>query len=253
MPDIEQNHRLWQEVHPWTDRGEAWSDPWGGSDAQWSATIAPRLRSFLPTGAVLEIAPGYGRWTKFLLRQCIAYHGVDLAQRCVTACQVRFGDTGRFDVTDGLSLAMVPSEPLFDLVFSFDSLVHAEMSVFDAYVPQIMPRLAPYGVAFLHHSNLAALGDVAADYWRGATVSADSVRHCVESAGGQVLRQEIVPCMETARLDCMTLFARPGDYDERAAAVVTNDRFVEEAELVRTGVAPWGFNVRSKKAVAQWL
>ena len=32
-------------------------------DSQWFGLIFPRIHAFLPTGTILEIAPGFGRWT----------------------------------------------------------------------------------------------------------------------------------------------------------------------------------------------
>src|SRR5438105_36799 len=52
--------------YDWKQAGEEWSEPWGTSDAQWNGTIFPRIRDWLPTGTILEIAPGFGRWTHFL-------------------------------------------------------------------------------------------------------------------------------------------------------------------------------------------
>jgi hypothetical protein len=41
-----------------------------------------------------------------------------------------------------------------DFAFSFDSLVHAEADVIQAYVEQLASILRPGGAAFIHHSNL---------------------------------------------------------------------------------------------------
>src|SRR4030095_8370524 len=46
-------------------RGEEWSSAWGGSEAQWLGAIFLRIRAFIPTDTILEIAPGFGRWTNF--------------------------------------------------------------------------------------------------------------------------------------------------------------------------------------------
>src|SRR5205823_13785691 len=96
-----------------------------------------------------------------------------------------------FDVNDGSSLA-AGSDDSIALAFSFASLVHAEEDVIDAYLHELARVLTDDGVAFLHHSNLAACRPVARplrfalrvaertlvrdtggfDKWRGATMSA---------------------------------------------------------------------------------
>ena len=102
---------------------------------------------------MLEIAPGFGRWTQFLLPATkIEYLGIDISEECVNRCRNIFRDVDKalFYPNDGLSLNMVP-DALFDFIFSFDSLVHAEIDVLEAYIPQILQKLRPNGVAFIHH------------------------------------------------------------------------------------------------------
>ncbi len=154
MPDLDWNRETWDGNYGWTGGGEEWSQGWGGSEAQWFGSIYPRLHRTLPTGCVLEIAPGFGRWTKFLLPLCTNYIGVDLSVTCVSACRDVFARAphARFLQNDGLSLAEI-ADGSVDVVFSFDSLVHAELDVLSQYIPQIMQKLTATGIAFLHHSN----------------------------------------------------------------------------------------------------
>src|SRR5262249_6911824 len=70
-------------------------------------------------------------------------------------CKARFSGASKitYHVTDGKSLSMLSSNSI-DFVFSFDSLVHAEADVIQAYVEQLASILTPQGAAFVHHSNL---------------------------------------------------------------------------------------------------
>ena len=56
--------------YDWKDEGEEWSAPWGTSSAQWFGAILPRIRDCLPAETILEIAPGFGRWTHYLKDHC---------------------------------------------------------------------------------------------------------------------------------------------------------------------------------------
>ena len=56
MPTVEQNLQLWNSIYGWTQQGEEWSSTWGGSEAQWHGAILPRIRAFIPTDTILEIA-----------------------------------------------------------------------------------------------------------------------------------------------------------------------------------------------------
>src|SRR5438876_1112599 len=76
--------------YDWKDAGEEWSTPWGTSSAQWSGAILPRIRDCLPTDTILEIAPGYGRWTQYLKDYCRELSIVDRIDECIAACGHRF-------------------------------------------------------------------------------------------------------------------------------------------------------------------
>ena len=79
----------------WKDAGEEWSAPWGGSEAQWFGAIFPRISEYLRAGTILEIAPGFGRWTHYLREQCERLHVVDPDPRCIEACRRRIEDDSR--------------------------------------------------------------------------------------------------------------------------------------------------------------
>ncbi len=104
--------------------------------------------------SILEIAPGYGRWTEFLLGHCDQLVGVDVAANCTEACRERFADHPRvsFETNDGRSLPMV-ADGSVDFAFSFDSLVHVEADAIEGYLTELARVLKPDGVAFIHHSN----------------------------------------------------------------------------------------------------
>src|ERR1044072_1966729 len=122
MATVEENQAEWDVNYHWMNQGEGWSIPWGGSEAQWFWCIFPRIHAFLPAGTILEIAPGYGRWTHYLKGLCQHLIVVDLAASCIAACRQRFAAETHitYHVNDGMSLEMVPDSSI-DFVFSFDS------------------------------------------------------------------------------------------------------------------------------------
>jgi ubiquinone/menaquinone biosynthesis C-methylase UbiE len=126
MPSLDENKALWDKSYDWSRAGEEWSREWGSSYMQWHGTLLPRMRAFLPAASVLEIAPGHGRWTRFLKDFCSRLSIVDLSATCIEACRRRFAGASNISyfVNDGRSLDMVPDGSV-DFIFSFDSLVHA--------------------------------------------------------------------------------------------------------------------------------
>jgi SAM-dependent methyltransferase len=235
MPDLNWNRAVWDKAYTWHDQGEEWSSAWGGSEAQWFGAIFPRLHRFLPAGRILEIAPGFGRWTRFLIPACDEFVGVDLSPKCTAACRERFSACkhASFFVNDGQSLEAV-AEKNYDLVFSFDSLVHADPAVLAAYIPQILMRLSSVGVAFLHHSNLLEYkSPIGNTHGRSASVSADLVASFVGNSGGKILVQEVVNWGGEHLIDCLTLFTRAANYPAAQTVKLRNPLFMGEAKIIQ--------------------
>ena len=157
MPTVEQNLFLWGKADGWKDDGDKWSVKWGSTELEWWTSIFPRIRQFVPASTILEIAPGFGRWTQFLKGFCQQLIAVDVSPACIERCKERFASDPQVHcyVNDGKSLAMVEDASV-DFAFSFDSLVHVEADVIAAYLNELGRKLKPGGFAFLHHSNLRA-------------------------------------------------------------------------------------------------
>jgi hypothetical protein len=233
MADISWNTNTWSNSANWRESGEEWSTPWGNSESPWFGSLYPRIHTFLPTGTVLEIAPEFGRWSRFLLAMCDMYDGADLSMRCVDTCRNRFRTDGAgFHLTDGNSLSMIRDRRI-DFVFSFDSLVHAT---------QIMEKLTDNGAAFIHHSTLAVFKETqAVTRRRGTTISTAAVADMVNEAGGCILRQEIIAWQGVRNIDVLTLFGRPKKR-HIVDKIAVNDDFMKEAEYIKNVLAPWSFN-----------
>jgi len=243
MPSIEWNRQRWGREHPWSSHGDEWSYGFGSAAAQWYGFILPRLHPFLPNAAardfrIVEIAPGHGRWTQFLLRHCATLAGYDITESCVAYCGQRFAAeiaAGRasFHLTDGLSLAEADNS--VDLVFSYDSLVHAERDVMQAYLIHVKRCLKPGGIAFLQHSNLGAYPHLQnfrnqGPYnCRGANVSAETMQQDIRACSLVALLQEALT-HETQHLngeltDCISLIRKPVLHNAIDQTVVLSNRF----------------------------
>jgi SAM-dependent methyltransferase len=253
LPEVDRNLATWSSDWDWSRQGDEWSAPWGGTPALWYGALLPRIHAFVPAGTILEIAPGYGRWTQYLKDLCERLVIVDLTQGCIDHCRERFADSTNIEyhVNDGRSLEMVEDGSI-DFAFSFDSLVHAESDVLGAYIDQLARKLTPGGVGFVHHSNIGAyprltklarrvpgravgplvrrgaLINIVA--WRAESVTAESVAQQCERAGLACVGQEKIN-WEAGRylIDTLTIFTRPGSRWDRPRAVVRNPLFTDEA------------------------
>jgi len=243
MPTIDDNRAAWNDPVKWTTHGDEWSATWGGVVPQWYGTLLPRVRAFVPTGTILEIAPGHGRWTQFLRRLCQRLVLVDLSETCIDACRKRFaGDLGiMFHVNDGRSLAAVANGSV-DFIFSFDSLVHAEADVMLAYLEQLAHKLTPHGIGFLHHSNLGSYVDPATgavpatidnSFWRATSVSAALVRAACKQFDLCCISQELINWgPDTVLNDAITVVGLPSHRGAAATVILENRDFMREAQTV---------------------
>ncbi len=256
MPTVEENKSAWDGTYDWSQAGDEWSATWGGADQQWYFSVLPRIHPFVPTGTILEIAPGFGRWTQFLKGLCGRLVVVDMAEKCIDGCRRRFAGEKHLEyhVNDGRSLEMVEDGSV-DFAFSFDSLVHVELDVLDGYLRQLAKKLKPEGVAFIHHSNIGEHVEYLeklkrwgvkdghplvkwglahpADHWRARSVTAAKFRSAAEGAGLRCLTQEIVNWGTPRLIDCLSTLALPGSGWRKETVVVRNPRFMDEAEEIR--------------------
>lgn len=262
MPTIDQNLASWDRGYAWSEQGDEWSRAWGGPDAQWYGCLYPRVRHVLPAKRILEIAPGYGRWTQFLAPLCESLVGVDLSPSCIEFCKQRFAgvDHLSFHVNDGSSLAMVDDGSI-DLVFSFDSLVHAEADVMERYLLEIGRVLAPDGRAFIHHSNTGAYRDVIereaslpeaeraqlkaegkllSVHWRAWSMTADLFSQYAKQAGLNCIGQELIQWSRGHYTDAISVVALPGSSYDRPPHVVRNPSFFNEAHSIRLAYSAHG-------------
>ena len=240
MPTIDANRQSWDK--DWGHDGDDWSQAWGGTESMWRGSVMTRIGRFLPTRSLLEIAPGRGRLTQFLLPQCRRYVGIDLSEASVEACRARFASAphARFERNDGASLAMVEDASV-DFAFSWDSLVHVDETVLRAYVGGLARVLVPGGCAFLHHSNLGAHaghdGRLAVEnpHWRDPGVSAATARDACREYGLSCLAQEFVQWGVTHYNDCFTLLGRPERDEVRrdVPRVFEHPSMIEEMRLFR--------------------
>jgi Flp pilus assembly protein TadD/ubiquinone/menaquinone biosynthesis C-methylase UbiE len=227
--------------YDWPEGGDEWSASWGSTGGLWQQTILPRIRRFLPARHVLEIAPGFGRCTQYLLTDCQRLSIVDLTEKCIKACRRRFkGHTHiSFFVNDGRSLDMIEDNSI-DFVFSWDSLVHVERDVMQAYLRGLAAKLKSGGIGFFHHSNIGAFQDPATGkltvenlHWRGENMSAELFRTYCKDAGLRCLTQEIIAWGGDVLNDCMSVFAKDDGYEPEETVILENPHFMEEAAGLR--------------------
>jgi SAM-dependent methyltransferase len=253
VPDIDDILETWDSDTGWTAEGDEWSGAWGGTEPLWWGTLLPRIHAWVPSGVVLELGPGHGRWSQFLRHLADELILVDVAPRCIDSCRSRFSDATNmgYHVGDGKSLPMV-ADGTVDFAFSFDSLVHAEADVMEAYANELARVLKPDGVAFLHHSNMGAYARSASIArrlprplrlrltvrglvvnvfaWRAESATAAQFNRACDHAGLACVSQELIAWEFGRQLtDVISVVTPRGSCWERPTVRSENPRFMDEA------------------------
>jgi ubiquinone/menaquinone biosynthesis C-methylase UbiE len=177
---VERNIQTWSRWD-WRSLGEEWTQ-----SADWKqALVAEVLRPMMPPGGtLLEIGPGAGRWTEYLVEHGDRVILVDVSVRVLDLCRDRFGDRDSISyvLNDGRSLPGVTDQSV-DGVWSFDAFVHVGPLDLAAYLSELARVLRPGGVGVIHHAGRRSrMG------WRSpmtATLFANLARDC----GLEIVRQ----------------------------------------------------------------
>jgi ubiquinone/menaquinone biosynthesis C-methylase UbiE len=229
--------------HDWPHEGDEWSQSWGGPEPQWFCSIYPRIHTFVPAPTILEIAPGFGRWTQFLRNYCQQLIVVDLTPACIEACKKRFQADSHitYHINDGKSLDMLPDESL-DFAFSFDSLVHAEADIIEAYLGQLAKKLKNNGVGFIHHSNIGMFVDSQTSrvsfenrQWRAESMTCKLFEELCDRANLQCINQETINWGEHDEdhlTDCISSFTLKTSIWARPNRLIVNGKFWDEAQYI---------------------
>lgn len=161
MPSVDWNREVWGHTHDWSREGDEWSGMarhCGQRYEDWKRSLVETFIAPVPAGSrILEIAPGHGRWTEYLLPHAASLALVDINQSCLDSCQRRFAghDTISYHLTDGYSLAFLAPSSV-DFAWSFDAFVHMDPGVVRGYLGELGRVLAPGGRAVIHHAGKPA-------------------------------------------------------------------------------------------------
>ena len=146
MPSIEWNRARWTsslQQYVQTQPG-AYGDQWGTPQSKpaLQSVIDSWLLPFVGPGqTILEIGPGGGRWTQYLLN-ARALHCVDINEVMLDYIIERFGHPAHLHPYQSAGSDLPALEPgAVDFVFSFGTFVHLEATEITAYLNNLRPLL----------------------------------------------------------------------------------------------------------------
>jgi ubiquinone/menaquinone biosynthesis C-methylase UbiE len=147
---IENNLQSWTEWD-WSKSGEEWSNT-----PEWKKSLIENvLMPNIPGGSrILEIGPGAGRWTEYLVSKAKKLTLVDLTPKCIELCKLRFSKFSNIEyfVNDGKDLSFIISDSI-DRIWSWDVFVHIQADDIKNYIKEFSRILSPCGQGIIHHSK----------------------------------------------------------------------------------------------------
>jgi SAM-dependent methyltransferase len=162
--NVEWNRSRWGQEAGWLEH-DRFGYQWGGGYIHTSNSVARFFDvNFRPyVGGrydldILEISPGAGRSTVEIIRYARTLALVDLNEVPIAICRERlkyYPNEVTYHVNDGRSLSCVADRE-FDLVASYDSMVHVHPDIVRGYVQQGAALLRPDGIIWLDHSGKGA-------------------------------------------------------------------------------------------------
>ena len=132
------------------ERGE---DEWTLS-AEWKQSVIDHvmIKNVEAGGHVLEIGPGFGRWTRALVALSERLIIVDLSEKCIAHCKKLFSNNSNVEyyLNDGGSLDFIADDSI-DFIWSFDVFVHIEPVDIERYLEEFQRILKKSGRVIIHH------------------------------------------------------------------------------------------------------
>jgi hypothetical protein len=146
---------------------------------------------------------------------------------------------------------MIPDGSI-DFVFSFDSFVHPDREIIEAYLRELGTKLKIGGKGFIHHSNFGEYVNTPREripetlakplikakildwaHHRNPSMSAELFRALCEQHGLHCISQELVNWRGRRLIDCLTLFVRTDSARQEATRIIRNPKFMREAARIR--------------------
>ncbi len=142
------HNREWWNRHDWSQGGEEWTP-----NVEWKSALVNRfLNVYVPEGGTaVEIGPGGGRWTEFLLRRSQTLFVVEVSERALDLCRTRFGGypNVQFLLTEEPKIEVADST--VDAIWSYDVFVHINQSDTRTYFREFARILKSAGHVVIHH------------------------------------------------------------------------------------------------------
>lgn len=141
-----------------------------------------------PDQTALEIGPGGGRWTRYLLNFKQLY-AVDYHEELLTQLKKVFDRPNiAFVKNDGTDFPGIPEQSI-DYLFSFGVFVHLDLALIEAYLANMKPLLKPTANVVIQYSDMTKImGQINTGFSKNTP---EIMRKMVLDAGYTILEEDL--------------------------------------------------------------
>ncbi|MBY0563502.1 MAG: class I SAM-dependent methyltransferase [Hyphomonadaceae bacterium] len=102
---------------------------------------------------LLEIGPGGGRWTRYLIDNCKTLYAVDYHRELLDVLHENFNHPHIVDIVNsGCDFPGVPAKEV-DFLFTFGVFVHLDLDIIEQYLENMRAILKPDARVFIQYSD----------------------------------------------------------------------------------------------------
>jgi SAM-dependent methyltransferase len=186
---VNQNKLTWNNWN-WNELGEEWT-----KSEEWKNKLVSEIIMKLITdnSSIIEIGPGGGRWSEFLLKKAVKLNLVDISEKCLELCEKRFGKNSNisYNLINDVKFNFAESNST-DVVFSYDVFVHIDKKQITQYFVEFARVLKNPGKIILHYSKV---GDKFGEY--RSRFTSDDMNELLKKLNLNLIAEYDVETLET--------------------------------------------------------
>ena len=208
---VKKNKRKWN-AHDWSKGGEECNEDvkeYKGIEPEiWKDNLINRmmLKHIKKNSNILEIGPGGGRWSKYLVELAKNLILADIAEKCLEICKERFKLIEKIDYKlIHKDLGFLEGNSV-DYIWSYDVFVHINPTDIEKYVKEFSRILVDGGCAIIHHVGDYSDLEGMKKGWR-TFMNAEIFAKIVRNYGMEIIEQNYELAHKPG--DVITVFIKP--------------------------------------------
>ena len=151
LNSLTQNKEVW-ENYDWNQFGEEWNP-----SEKWKEEFIEKIiyKNIKSNSIILEVGPGAGRWTDYLIKLSNKLILVEVSNKCLDICKKKYKDYDNVEyfLLEEINLRFI-SDCSVDYIFSFDVFVHIDKREIVKYFSEFKRVLTEEGLLIFHYSKV---------------------------------------------------------------------------------------------------